>query len=200
MPLTPLQIAEHNRHYEAGWKLLYPYLILHGRRQIVPGWFGRWRLKRAAQHFRSALALAPDSWPAMWGLGKLHQRLEEHADALRWLRQAVQINPDHPDVLREAGIEASEVGDHRYAAEVFARAIAVDPEDPGHHANLAVALLNCGSVLEAEKSISRALALAPDDSISQAVAERIRVAGQVVASEADRAIPREQAPPNPGPQ
>lgn len=190
MPITPLQIAEHNRLYEAGWKLLYPYLILHGRRQRAPVWFARWRLRRAAQYLRGALALAPDNWQAMWALGKLHQRLHEHTEALQWLQQAVRVNPVQPDVLREAGIEASEVGDHRYAAEVFTRAIAVRPGDPGHHANLAIALLECGSVFEAEKCISRALALAPEDLSSQAIAERIRAASPVAVPASNRTDPR----------
>ena len=54
-PVAEAEAAEHNRLFEAGWKLLDPYLVLDGRSRSRPGWFGRRNLQRARDCFRRAL-------------------------------------------------------------------------------------------------------------------------------------------------
>jgi tetratricopeptide (TPR) repeat protein len=140
-------------------------------------WFGKWRLRQAVGCFKEALRLEPNSWPAMWFLGKIHQRLGNHPEALDWLRRSHALNPEQPDVAREAGLEALEVGELTAAKAFFEAAMRANPTDHGHQANLALAQLLLGDLPAASASVEASLSIAPDDPISQllaSVVEKVR--------------------------
>jgi tetratricopeptide (TPR) repeat protein len=99
-------LADHDRVYAEGWRLIKGEIRVHDGKLPRPGWFVRRRLKRALTCFRKALAMAPRNWSAMWATGKIHQRLGNSGEAFDWFACALDINPQHPDLAREAGILA----------------------------------------------------------------------------------------------
>ena len=59
---------------------------------------GRRRLHDAILLFEEVLRIKPDNSSAMWLLGKIYQRLEDHERGLEWFARAHEIKPDQPDV------------------------------------------------------------------------------------------------------
>jgi len=150
-------------HYTRGWKLVEGLLLLDGKRRRFLTWFRRRRLRKALVHFTSALELFPSMWQCMMAVGKIHQRLGEHDEALAWFRRAQELAPSESAVAREAGIEALETRDVPFAEQCFRTAIRAKPEDAGLLSNLAIAELMAGSVDDAK------LARDPSDKVAAAV-------------------------------
>lgn len=168
--LTEDEVREHNRVYELGWSLTKGLLLLDGHKASrTPGWFSRRRLKRAIECFEAALRIAPEGWPSLWAMGKIHQRLGETAEALGCFERAYRLEPDQPDVAREAGIAAMDLGDGPRAVLFSRAAIASNPNDPGLVSNLAVALLINDQIREAQAVAPEAVTRAPSDPIAKAV-------------------------------
>jgi Flp pilus assembly protein TadD len=165
--LTDAQVEQHNRLYGEAWRTASPHLRIDGRHFFWPAFLVRARLRRAKGLFEQALAINPNGWQSMWALGKLHQRLSEHASAVSWLQKAATVAPQEPNVQRELGIELLEVGEFERAVAAFRVAGQAQPSDPGHRANLALSLLLHGSTTEALGAADTALAMNPADPISQ---------------------------------
>ena len=165
--LTDDEIARHNALYERGWDLTRGEMHLAeggaGRRV---GWFGRRKLKTAIECFQQALHINPDGWPSMWALGKIYQRLGEHATSLQWFERAHELNPAQPDVAREGGLAAMDVGDSRVAVRLCSAAVSIDPGDAGLVANLALAHVLNGNDAMALECAERAISMNPHDGIS----------------------------------
>jgi tetratricopeptide (TPR) repeat protein len=119
----------------------------------------------------------PANWAAMWLLGKIHQRLAEYELGLHWFSRAHRVNPDQPDVAREAAIAAMDAGRPEEAIPFCERAIEVSLDDPGLRANLALALLFSGNPVEAQRIAQEALARDPRDAIT---AQLVRIIEEVV--------------------
>ena len=170
MALTEQQRLEHNRMFEEASALIKGEIPFHENPNMPPpGWFLRRRLKRALVLFARVLEIKPENWSAMWLVGKVHQRLGDHAAALSWFERAYQENPSQPDVAREASMCAMDVGRHD-AAIVFAhRATQIEPANAGLHANLALAYLLAARIPDAQASIERSIAADPADKISQTI-------------------------------
>jgi len=161
---------KHNRLFEEALSIVKDEIPLHGQSdKPVPGWILAVKLRRAIAIFERALRINPENWPAMWYIGKVHQRLRNPADALAWFEQAHQINPSQPDIVREASLCAMEIGYHDMAIVFAHRATQLEPTNPGLHANLALAYLLAGRVSDAETAVDRALTADPSDTISQTI-------------------------------
>ena len=173
--MTPEESEKHNRMYREASRLIENEIPLHERLNMPkPGWFLGRRLRRAIKLYEEVLKLNPENWPAMWLIGKVHQRFQEKEKALSWFEQAYQVNPSQADIAREASMCAMDLG-RSEAAIVFAhRATQIEPENSGLHANLALAYLLAGMTGKADAAIERALAGDPSDKISQTVHSVIR--------------------------
>ncbi|MDB6015830.1 MAG: hypothetical protein JWR19_319 [Pedosphaera sp.] len=170
MALTEQHRLEHNRIFEEASALIKNEIPLHERpRMPAPGWFLRRRLKRALALFDRVLELKPENWPAMWLVGKIHQRLGDFNTALSWFERAYQENPSQPDVAREASMCAMNTGRHDVAIVFAHRATQIEPANAGLHANLALAYLQAGRISDAQASIERSIAGDPADKISQTI-------------------------------
>ena len=145
----------------------------------------RERLRQAIQRFEQLIRQAPGHWPALWLLGKVHQRLGSFERGLECFAEAHRINPHHPDVAREASIAAMDAGQPERAIAFCERAIAVKPSDAGLLANLALAQLFSGRPAEASATADEALRQSPSDEITAMIA---MVARQVL--DGDRPCPR----------
>ncbi len=180
--LPPDVAARHDRLYEHAWKLAEPRIVLGGRPIPVLGWWGRWQLRRAAGLFRAALRLVPENWPALFALAKVHQRLEEHATALGYLRRAHDLAGPQPDVAREACIEAMESGAPEEAIGFAESALRASPDDPGLRANLALSHLLAGHPDVAEPIVRDALGRDPSNALTARLAA---IVGDVRAGRRD---------------
>ncbi|HZL79550.1 MAG TPA: hypothetical protein VFC17_11920 [Candidatus Limnocylindrales bacterium] len=170
MQLTEQQKLDHNKAFEEAAPIVKNEMLLHQRHQMPkPGWLLSRKLNHALSLFDRVLELNPENWPAIWNVGKVHQRFGDNATALSWFERAYQINPSQPDVAREAALCAMEIGRHD-AAIVFAhRSVQIEPTNGGRHANLALAYLLANHISDAQISIDNSLAADPADKISQSI-------------------------------
>lgn len=166
--LTAEQVEEHNRLFNEGQRLIEGELLLAGNEELRPPdevMLGK--LTKAMHCFEQTLAIAPENWSAMWVLGKIHQRLRNYPAALQWFSRAFQVNPQQPDVAREAGLAALSAGASKQAIQFCEAAVQLRPEDPGLTANLALAYLIAGDLLTARQLAQTALKQVPDDPLTK---------------------------------
>jgi Flp pilus assembly protein TadD len=96
-------------------------------------------------------------------------RAGRYAEAEAFYRQALEHEPDHPELLHLLGVAVMRLGRHREAADLIGRAISIDDEAGEYHANLASALLALGHAEQGLSSAQRAVALGPDLAEAQGV-------------------------------
>lgn len=178
---TEEQAARHDALFAEAFALIEGEILIHGDPHAgPPGFFAKRKLNKAVERFREVLEINPDSWQAMWGLGKIYQRLGEHRDELGWFRRAYRLNPEEASISREAARAAMDLGQAQEAVGFCESALAVEPDDPGLQANYALALMLAGRHDEAHASASAAAKAAPDDPIAQSV---LRVITEVRSGE-----------------
>lgn len=168
--MTPEKVEEHNRLFGQATQLIKGELIVHG--QKLPSYIAqpvRAKLEQALGLYARVLEINPENWSAMWLVGKVHQRLDDNAAALKWFTEAQRIKPDHPDILREAGMTALAIGAKEEALRLCFTAVRLSPDDLGLQSNLALAYLLAGDDEHAEECAKVAASRAPEDTISRAV-------------------------------
>ncbi len=171
------EIARHDDLYRQACRLIDGLLLLDNRPPTPPDAAQRQRLDDAVPLFEEVVRINPGNWAAMWLLGKVYQRLEEFETSLAWFARAHRVNPDQPDVAREASIAAMEVGRPEEAIPFCERAIEANADDPGLRANLALALLFSDRPREAQAIAREALSRDPADAIT---AQLVRIIDEVV--------------------
>jgi tetratricopeptide (TPR) repeat protein len=70
--------------------------------------------RRAAEHYRRSLELKPEQPRCLCAAGTLALQLGRREEGLAWLRRAVELTPDDPDIVRQvaAGLrQANEAGE-----------------------------------------------------------------------------------------
>ena len=166
--------CEHDRLYKRALQLLDGQLQMHGVQLKPAGWLTRRRIRRAIQLLTRVMAINPANWAALWVIGKACQRLGEFAAALDAFARSHELNPDQPDVAREAGLTAMDLRRADLAIHYTSRAIAANPSDPGLLANLALCHLFNQSPQAALDVAQRALDGDPSDEITQRIVHLIR--------------------------
>jgi protein O-GlcNAc transferase len=97
---------------------------------------------------------------------KIRQAVEHHragqlAEAETLYRQALAMQPNHPDILHLLGVLVAQRGQPEAGLELLRRAVALNPRSADFHANLGAALVNTGHPQEAIDEFKRALELRP---------------------------------------
>jgi tetratricopeptide (TPR) repeat protein len=173
--LTQAEADRHDALTARGWALTKPLLVLRGPEPSArPGWYSRWRLRRAIRCFERALEVNPESWWSMWALGKIYQRLGEQATAFDWFARAHAIRPGQPDLAREGGIAALLLGRAEEALTLCRAAVSGKPDDAGLVCNLALAYCLAGQDADAELCAADAAGHDTSDGISYTVLGFIR--------------------------
>ncbi len=169
---------KHDELYQQGCNLIEGLIILGNQdpSQLEPK--DRQRLEDAIPLFVEVTQINPSNWAAMWFLGKVYQRLSDFEQGLLWFSRAHRLNPDQPDVAREAAIAAMDLGQPEEAIPFCERAIEAKPNDPGLQANLALALLFSEKVNEARTVAQNALAGDPADEITASI---VRIIEEVLS-------------------
>jgi predicted O-linked N-acetylglucosamine transferase (SPINDLY family) len=124
------------------------------------------RLGEAATAYRKTIALVPDFMAAHANSALVFEAKTERQAALREVRRALRLAPDHPqlsfnlgNLLAALGRDASAARDD--AARAFRCALALDPAMTGAWLNLGTAGQQGGHLLAATRAAARALALDP---------------------------------------
>ncbi len=84
----------------------------------------------------------------------------QQAEAL--YRQALEIAPDHPQVLHFLGLVCSQQGKYEESVQYLQRAIQLNPQNPVYHNNLGEAFRRQGNSEQAIMSYRQAVILAPN--------------------------------------
>jgi predicted O-linked N-acetylglucosamine transferase (SPINDLY family) len=119
-------------------------------------------LDRAAELYRSALAIEPRNFDALYLLGFVHLQRGQWAESERLFAVALLVNPGSVDAIFNHGRALERLGRSTEALDCFERVLAVRPEVPEvlfHRGNL---LLEQNRVQEAVTNFDRALAVKPD--------------------------------------
>ncbi len=111
---------------------------------------------------RKAIELDPRLAAAHARLAQYYYHIGEPARGEEHVRVAMELDPDDPLVLGNAGSRAVRRGDMDQAVALWRRAVAKDPLSPTHRGNLAVMLLANGQFDEALAENYRVLELHPE--------------------------------------
>ena len=135
--MTPEAIqSEHDRLYKAAVAAVYPLIEIHGKPLLALQPSQERELRRGLGLFDQVLQINPQNWASMWFVGKAYQRLRNLESAFKWFSQAHEVNPEHPDISREAAIVAMDLDRPLDAISFCERAIKAKPNDAGLRANL----------------------------------------------------------------
>jgi len=102
-------------------------------------------LMQKEQHFRAALAKAPDFFWAWHGLGYLYERLDRWEESEAAFRRLVALRPDSPLGYNGLGFCYMEQGKNEAAEQAFAEALKRDPRDTEALLNLSYLALRQGN-------------------------------------------------------
>jgi len=119
----------------------------------------RGRMGAAVLEYRRALAETQDSVPLMNRLSAVLIGLGQDEEALRLLRRAQELSPDHPTTYTNLGQAYLKLKDFKGAKEAFQTSIQINPFNPEVHRDLATAYEVLGEKTAAlqEKEIVRRL-------------------------------------------
>jgi tetratricopeptide (TPR) repeat protein len=165
------EAAEYTAAFQRACELLNPHIVLH---DCEPAPARETQVREGIRLLQRAIALRPQSWPALWMLGKAHQALGDHPRAYEAFRQATRLCKENADVPRELCMECLELGKFAEAVEAARLAVRIERSDAGLQANLALALLLAGDVDEALDQAEQAAARSPRDEINRYLLTVIR--------------------------
>jgi tetratricopeptide (TPR) repeat protein len=109
----------------------------------------------------------PGDFTAQFNLGVLMLGLHRNADALRYLRGALAVEPNHPVALNAFGEVLLAQGDANGAATYFAHALQINPHYANAHSNMAHVLILQQRWEPAADELHKALADHPGDPVTQ---------------------------------
>jgi Tfp pilus assembly protein PilF len=123
---------------------------------------GYWRDSETL--YGRALALRPDNAVAHVNLATALLERNDAAGAETHAREALRLDPGHPEPSRILGNALARQGKLDEAIAVYRSAVAARPDDAILRSNLGAFLGDRGMLDEAEREIREAIRLAPDDS------------------------------------
>jgi predicted O-linked N-acetylglucosamine transferase (SPINDLY family) len=119
-------------------------------------------LDKAAELYRSALAVEPRNFDAQYLLGFVHLQRGQWADAERLFASALAVNPGSVDAIFNRGRALERLGRSVEALNCFEQVLAVRPNVPEVLFHQGGLLLEQNRAQEAVTSFDRAITLKPD--------------------------------------
>ena len=116
---------------------------------------------------RKALAAGPPQARMHNLIGKAHERLGEHLEAIKAFDAAIATDPTFAEAHGNRALLLSDAGMPEEALKSFDRALALDPGAVPDWVNRGTLLLELGRFEEALASFEKAIALAPEDAHTQ---------------------------------
>jgi tetratricopeptide (TPR) repeat protein len=132
-------------------------LVEKGVRAYVAG-----RLDDAAAAFQSFLKIAPGNLTGLVNLGVVEYRRKNHAEAVRWLTEAVRLDLDNAMAWLTLGMLHYDQGNYDAALAALSRAALLAPKDATVHNYLAATIGSKGWLSGAEIELQKAVELDPD--------------------------------------
>jgi len=126
-------------------------------------YMGTGRFEKAANSFRGAIALNPNSAEAQNGLGEALGELKQYQAALRAFQQAVNLDSSFVRARYNMGVTYDRLGQIKYAEFVYRILIREHPDFPVAYDSLAVSLSKSGRAREAIAFHQKAISLNPND-------------------------------------
>ena len=163
---TQDEVDRHNALVDRAEELTKDMFFIHDADPPRPlNQLNRGRLREAIRCYKEALEINPAGWPSIWLIGKIYQRLGEHATSLEWFTRAYMLNPTEPEMAREAGLAALDCGEAETALRFCQAAVDSKPDDFGLLCNLALAHMLSGNDDAAVQCATRAVQADPSDEI-----------------------------------
>jgi tetratricopeptide (TPR) repeat protein len=123
--------------------------------------FGQQRYREASERFARSAEIRPDAGAfRLEARSLLHLRRPE--EALQACERALELAPDHPDILGTRGLILQNLARHEEALAWFDRAIALKPDFAEALNDRGITLVALRRFDEASASYDRAVAMAPD--------------------------------------
>jgi tetratricopeptide (TPR) repeat protein len=119
------------------------------------------RLDEAADHYRRAVALAPDYPPAYNNLATAQRAKGQLADAVATYQQALRLRPEYPEAQYNLANALMDAGRATEAVDHFRIALQTIPASVDVHNNLGIALMAQGKSGEAIAEFRAALEVDP---------------------------------------
>jgi len=116
---------------------------------------------RAQRAAREAIAICGRSYTSHYILGFLRSQEKRWKDALRELKEANNLNPNNPEILRCLGWALFQSGSHAQGIVTLERALNLDQENPLILCDLGVAYAEAHNVKKAAALFSRAMEIDP---------------------------------------
>jgi tetratricopeptide (TPR) repeat protein len=130
------------------------------------------RLADAEQHYRAALALAPDHTGVLHGLGMVCFNTGQLDEAIFRLEQVLEREPNHRGALLGLGDAFGAAGRQRDAEEVLERLLALEKSNAGAHFAIGQIRKQLGKFELAREAFAGAVAIEPTNpSYQYALAE-----------------------------
>lgn len=117
--------------------------------------------ERALGLFKKVNDLQPGTFEVLYNLGLSYDNLKRPDDAILYLAQAADLQPEKPEVHVRLGLIATEKGDHTNAAEEFRHAVALDEKNHYYRYLLARSYFLAGFWEGSVKEFTLALAQDP---------------------------------------
>jgi Flp pilus assembly protein TadD len=120
------------------------------------------RVKEAEEHYRRALAEAPDDFGVLNNLGNALWEQSRPGDAVVYYWRALQLQPDSPETQMNYGVALSDLGEFDEALQWLRSSLGLRPDSPEALDNIGMTLARQGLWDEALHWYERALAVRPD--------------------------------------
>lgn len=130
-------------------------------------------LEEAAEAFRAAIRLNPESTNAHNSLGIIHAMREDYDAAIESFRQSLLLDPSSAPAHYNLANCLVEKRDTEGALRHFVAAIRIRPNDPNTHYELGMLLSKHGRFTEAIQAFRRTLQLRPDHIPAQKALEAV---------------------------
>lgn len=118
---------------------------------------GEGALARAEKHYKAVLERDSGHGGALHLLGLLNHQAGRHAQALRYMAEALKSSTRSPDLLSDYGLVLHTLGHTEEALAHFEAALTIDPDNPDIMSKRGVACLRLGRAEEALATFDRAL-------------------------------------------
>lgn len=131
-------------------------------------------LEQAADQYREAIRLDPESAEAHNNLGSILGRQGRLQEAIREVSRAVELAPSLAEAHNNLGILLAVRGDSGSAESHFREAAGLDSRDPTARLNLGMLLAKQGRAKEAAEQLEEALRLQPGNDAARRALRQLR--------------------------